>query len=111
MKRFEGKIINKLLIKTLVFLSLTSWSYSQGFSPDHWKYIAVDSTRQKWGDWKDPDWLRYFGLDFADVNRDGLMDIISDRYIYHNPGGYIIHIEIERKVVHGVPRLGGVNPD
>jgi len=87
MKSFEGKNINKLLIIILVFLSSTNWSYSQKFSPDKWKYIAVDSTRQKWGDWKDPDWLRYFGLDFADVNRDGLMDIISGRYIYHNPGG------------------------
>ncbi len=52
-----------------------------------WQYIAIDSTKQKWGDWDDPDWLRYFGLDFGDVNRDGCLDIISGRYVYHNPCG------------------------
>lgn len=49
-------------------------------------YIAIDSTKQKWGDWSEPEWLRYFGLDFGDVNRDGLQDLVSGRYVYHNPG-------------------------
>lgn len=52
-----------------------------------WTYIAVDSAKQKWGDWQEPEWLRYFGIDFGDVNRDGNIDIISGRYIYKNPGG------------------------
>ena len=54
---------------------------------DDWTYIAIDSIKQKWGDWQEPEWLRYFGFDFGDVNRDGNMDIISGRYIYKNPGG------------------------
>ena len=53
----------------------------------NWDYIVIDSNKQKWGDWDEPEWLRYFGLDFNDVNRDGLIDVISGRYIYLNPGG------------------------
>jgi hypothetical protein len=52
-----------------------------------WHYIEIDSTKQMWGNWDDPDWLRYFGLDAGDVDRDGNLDIISGRYVYHNPGG------------------------
>ncbi|MEO0470465.1 MAG: VCBS repeat-containing protein, partial [Bacteroidota bacterium] len=54
--------------------------------PD-FSYIAIDSNKQKWGDWQPPDWLRYFGLDAGDLDRDGNLDILSGRYIYHNPGG------------------------
>lgn len=53
---------------------------------EDWKYIAIDSTKQKWGDWQDPEWLRYFGLDAGDVDHDGDLDILSGRYVYHNPG-------------------------
>lgn len=62
---------------------------SEGVSlnyPD-WFYISIDSSKKKWGDWNEPDWLRYFGLDFGDVNRDGFTDVVSGRYVYHNPGG------------------------
>ncbi len=52
-----------------------------------WTYINVDSTRGKWGDTDKPDWLRYFGLDAADANGDGLLDLVSGRYFYKNPGG------------------------
>jgi len=38
-------------------------------------------------DWNDPEWLRYFGLDAGDVNGDDCIDVISGRYIYHNPCG------------------------
>lgn len=48
-------------------------------------YMAVDSTKQKWGDWDEPEWLRYFGLDAGDVNHDGLLDIVSGGYVYHQP--------------------------
>lgn len=51
------------------------------------EYIVLDSAKQKWGDWANPGWLRYFGLDAGDVNQDGLLDIVSGRYIYRNPGG------------------------
>lgn len=50
-----------------------------------WQYIQIDSTKQKWGDWAEPEWLRYFGLDAGDVNQDGCLDIVSGRYVYHNP--------------------------
>ena len=50
-----------------------------------WKYQAIDSSKQKWGDWDAPEWLRYFGLDAGDVNHDGLLDVVSGRYVYHQP--------------------------
>ena len=36
-------------------------------SLDKWTYIQVDNQRGKWGDWDEPDWLRYFGLAMTDV--------------------------------------------
>ncbi|MEA2064311.1 MAG: VCBS repeat-containing protein [Gemmatimonadota bacterium] len=54
---------------------------------DDWTYIEVDSSRGKWGDWDKPEWLKYFGLDLADVTGDGYKDIVSGRYFYRNPGG------------------------
>lgn len=56
-------------------------------SLDHWKYIEVDSQRAKHGDWDDPKWLKYFGLDMADVTGDNYKDIVAGRYFYRNPGG------------------------
>lgn len=56
-------------------------------STENWTYIQVDSLRQKWGDWDAPEFLRYFGLDMADVTGDGYEDIVSGRYFYRNPGG------------------------
>ncbi len=52
-------------------------------------YLQIDSTRQKWGDWEEPSWLRYFGLDFPDVDANGYKDIIAGRYFYLNPTGDI----------------------
>ena len=54
---------------------------------DHWTYIEVDNFRGKWGDFAQPNWLKYLGLDAADINNDGYLDIISGRYFYRNPGG------------------------
>ncbi len=56
-------------------------------SLDAWTYILVDSSRGKWGDFDEPEWLKYFGLDMADVTGDGYQDIVSGRYFYRNPGG------------------------
>lgn len=54
---------------------------------DQWKYIEVDSQRAKHGDWDDPAWLKYFGLDMMDVTGDDFKDIVAGRYFYRNPGG------------------------
>ncbi|MEO0532206.1 MAG: VCBS repeat-containing protein [Planctomycetota bacterium] len=52
-----------------------------------WSYLLIDDQRGKWGDWDPPEWLRYFGLDAADMDTDGDLDLVSGRYVYENPGG------------------------
>jgi hypothetical protein len=47
----------------------------------------VDDARGRWGDWDEPEWLRYFGLDARDVDGDGHAEILSGRYLYRSPGG------------------------
>lgn len=39
-----------------------------------------------WGDWAEPDWLRYFGLDSGDVDGDGFTDIVATGFAFYNPG-------------------------
>jgi hypothetical protein len=56
-------------------------------SLDKWAYIEVDARRAKFGDFDEPEFLRYFGLDMADVSGDGYVDIVSGRLVYINPGG------------------------
>ena len=52
-----------------------------------WRHILVDDQRAKWGDFDQPEWLRYFGLAVGDLTGDSLSDIASGRYFYRNPGG------------------------
>ena len=73
--------IKQLLSFVSVAIIFAAPSKAQSFT-----YLPIDSTKQKWGDWDEPEWLRYFGLDAGDVNRDGLQDILSGRYLYLNPG-------------------------
>lgn len=79
------EIILKRGLLAVLLISFTTAAQDDSFGS--WSYIEIDSTKQMWGDWDQPDWLRYFGLDSGDVDNDGNMDIISGRYIYHNPGG------------------------
>ncbi|MEM6344997.1 MAG: VCBS repeat-containing protein [Bacteroidota bacterium] len=74
----------RLLFFLLLLLPTLTWG--QSFSAENWAYSAIDSQKQKWGDWAEPDWLRYFGLDAGDLDGDGDLDIVSGRYLYHNPG-------------------------
>ena len=57
------------------------------FTVPDFTYFEIDSTKRKWGDWDEPDWLRYFGQDARDADGDGDLDILSGRYLYRNPGG------------------------
>lgn len=74
-------------IASLLLLAFLGNVNGQVFYPHNWEYIAIDSTKKMWGDFDEPGWLRYFGVDYGDVNEDGYIDIISGRYVYHNPGG------------------------
>jgi hypothetical protein len=51
-----------------------------------WTYVHVDARRAKWGDYDRPGYVRYFGLNYGDINADGFQDVISGRYAYLNPG-------------------------
>ncbi len=79
--------MKKSLLPFLALLLISITVSAQKLALDKWKYIEVDNSRQKWGDWGEPDWLRYFGLDMMDINKDGFLDIVSGRYFYMNPGG------------------------
>lgn len=57
------------------------------FAEDDWHHILVDDSRAKWGDFDEPEWLRYLGLAVGDLTGDGYPDIVSGRYLYRNPGG------------------------
>ncbi|MBT4510752.1 MAG: VCBS repeat-containing protein, partial [Chloroflexi bacterium] len=72
---------------TLCTISAMTTLSAEPLPLDKWTYIEVDSCRAKWGDWDQPGWMKYFGLDMSDVTGDGFRDIVSGRYFYRNPGG------------------------
>lgn len=81
------RLIIKMILISVMIASVFNAVPAQNQPIDKWSYIQVDDSRQKWGDWDDPSWLRYFGLDIKDINRDGFKDLIAGRYFYLNPGG------------------------
>ena len=60
---------------------------SSVLATDVWTYIEVDSAKAMWGEFDAPEWLRYFGLAAGDLNGDGMLDLVSGRNAYLNPGG------------------------
>lgn len=82
MTNFRHKM--SLLVVLLLFSGYQLFAQTLGFN---WTYIQVDDQKVKWGDYADPEWLRYFGIDMGDINNDGMTDILSGRNVYLNPGG------------------------
>lgn len=75
-------------IQRLLFLCLTSFPLVSGaaaLAKDAWTYIRIDDSRQKWGDWAEPEWLRYFGLDAADADLDGDLDLVGPAWDHYAP--------------------------
>jgi len=77
MKRFIGSVA--------IFFFL-GFVYSQTLPTDRWTYIEIDTTREMMHPMGGPDWLRSFGIDAMDINRDGYKDIVCGKYFYLNPG-------------------------
>lgn len=75
-----------VLFVIFVFLFVHGFTQEK-LATNKWEYIQIDTSRMKWGDFQEPEWLRYFGIDMQDINYDGYLDIISGRYVYLNPGG------------------------
>ncbi|MEX2233174.1 MAG: VCBS repeat-containing protein [Cyclobacteriaceae bacterium] len=93
-RKYPSYLIQASLIIFLVPLFFSCTSTTSGnkengsmVSLDHWKYIEIDSQRGKYGDWNEPAWLKYFGLDMLDVTGDNYKDVVAGRYFYRNPGG------------------------
>ncbi len=70
----------------LILISFTGIIYSQTIPTDQWTYISIDTTREMMHPAGGPDWLRSFGIDATDINKDGYKDIICGKYFYLNPG-------------------------
>lgn len=82
-----SKHVMLLSVIMIIALPLTRAQNKPSATLDNWSYIQIDSTREMWGKWNHPRFLRYFGLDMHDVTGDGYMDIVSGRYFYRNSGG------------------------
>jgi len=76
-----------LLITTGIILHFVT--YAQALPADQWTYIEIDSSRERINPPDGPAWLRSFGIDALDINRDGYQDIVCGKYFYLNPGGNI----------------------
>jgi hypothetical protein len=83
--------LRKIFLFTMICLMycFTVVSYAQN-KASNWTYIEVDNEKSKWGDYDEPVWLRYFGLDMGDLNNDGLKDIVTGQNVYLNSNGKIM---------------------
>ena len=78
------KMSKRIICLAVFFLFVTS--FFPCLASDGWTYLQIDSQRAKFGDWDEPEFLRYFGVQAFDLDRDGYQDIVSGRYYYLNPG-------------------------
>ncbi len=85
---------------TLVLSATLAYTSAQTNTSTQWHYVQIDSTKGKWGDVGQPEWLRYFGLDMGDLNEDGYLDILSGRYVYFNPGGEMTGDWVRQELPH-----------
>ena len=69
---------------------------------DAWTYVEVDSTKAQWGDFDEPEWLRYFGLAMGDVDGDGYPDIVTGRNVYRSPGGDLTGVWVKEDLGRNV---------
>ncbi len=99
----------KYLLCTLIFFTPAFSISAQSLS--HWTYIQVDSTRDKWGDYAEPNWLRYFGLAMGDMTNDKLPDILAGRHIYVNPGNDLSGTWVKQDVGMNVDGIFVVDVD
>jgi hypothetical protein len=75
---------NLLLIAFSIILH--SVTYAQELPADQWTYIEIYSSRERITPPEGPEWLRSFGVNALDINRDGYQDIVCGKYFYLNPG-------------------------
>ena len=74
-----------ILLGISIFCS--GFLFSQALPINHWTYLEIDNSREMLATPDGPEWLRSFGIDAADINRDGYKDIVCGKYFYLNPGG------------------------
>lgn len=101
--------MNKILI-VLFFASSFSLSAQNALIND-WQYINLDTQKGKWGDEAEPSWLRFFGLDMADLDGDEDLDVLAGRYIYTNPGGDMTRTWLRTKLPMNVDGILILNVD
>ena len=76
----------KRALSFLGFVLIAGSLFSQTIPADQWSYLAIDTSREMMNPMGGPDWLRSFGIDAADINKDGYKDIVCGKYFYLNPG-------------------------
>ena len=76
----------KRYIALLISIQFGTLLFSQSLPADRWSYMPIDTSRELMDPPGGPEWLRSFGIDATDINRDGYKDIVCGKYFYLNPG-------------------------